>query len=85
MIKMLPNRDFTKEDKKYFSEFEFETMQKVCLIYGKSLMRSVRDKSHQQAPWRETKYLEPIPYSLAAKDPDSLVTKEEIETLLDLL
>lgn len=85
MNKMLPNRKFTEEDRKYFSEIEFDTLQRVCSIYGDKLMRSIKDESHEQAPWRETKYLDEIPYSLAANDPDSMATKEEIETLLRIL
>lgn len=84
MNKMTASRKFTKEDEKYFSEIELETIKKVCLMYGHKLMRSVRDESHNQAPWRKTRYLDEIPYSLAAYDADSEVTKEEIETLLKI-
>lgn len=84
MIKMIPNRKFSEQDRKYFSETEFEILQKVCAIYGKSTMATIKEASHKEAPYSKTKYLEEIPYALAAQDPDSKVTKEEIELFMKL-
>lgn len=82
MVKMIPNRKFTDADRKYFSETEFKMLQKVCALFGNSSMNEIKEASHKEAPWRKTKYLDEIPYSLATEDPDSKISKEEIELLL---
>lgn len=84
MIKMVANRRFTDEDRKQFTDTEFEILQKVCAIYGNSIMNRIKDDAHKEAGYSKTRYLENIPYSLAAEDPDSQVKKEEIEFLLSL-
>lgn len=84
MYKILPNREFTEKDKEYFSETEFEILAKVCVRYGNDNTGKIEDASHKESAWRETSFLEKIPYSLAAQDPDSKVSKEEIELLLQI-
>lgn len=84
MIKLIANREFTEQDKKHFSDTEFEILQKVCAIYGNSTMDKIKEASHKEAPYRKTNYLDEIPYYLAADDPDSQVTKEDIELFMKL-
>jgi hypothetical protein len=84
MIKMVANRKFTEQDRKYFSDTEFEILQKVCAIYGKSTMNKIKEAAHKEAPYSRTKYLDKIPYTLAAEDPDSRISKEEIELFMKL-
>ena len=43
------------------------------------------DGRHKEAPWKETRYLEDIPYSLAGKDSDSKFSSQEIEELLSVM
>ena len=85
MVKMVPNRQFSESDKKLFSETEFEILQKVCALYGDSTMEEIKEASHREAPWQKTKFLQEISYTLAAEDPDSEVTKDEIELFLKLI
>lgn len=81
MYRVVPNRKFSKEDEKYLSENELEILKKVCIRFADKNTKFIEEASHQEAPWRETRFLEQIPYSLAAKDPDCLVSEEEIEAL----
>ncbi len=85
MYKIVPNREFTENDKKYFSETELEILEKVTKRFKDSTADQIEDASHKESPWKETKYLDPIPYTLAAKDPDSKVSEREIELLLKSL
>lgn len=82
MTKFIPSRDFRDADKKILSESEFEILEKVAKKFKDSTSDQIEEASHKEAPWRETEYLDPIPYTLAAKDKDSSVTEEEIEILL---
>lgn len=82
MIKFTPNRLFTINDKKYFSESEFEILEKVASLFKKSTCDQIENASHKESAWKETDFLDPIPYTLAAKDNDSKVTEKEIELLL---
>lgn len=84
MCRILPTREFTESDKKYFSENELDILQKVCQRFGDKNTKHIEDASHNEAAWKETKLLEKIPYTLAARDKDSKVTEEEIELLLSL-
>ena len=84
MCRVLPRREFTESDKKYFSENELDILQKVCQRFGDKNTKYIEDASHNEAAWKETKLLEKIPYTLAAQDKDSKVTEEEIELLLSL-
>lgn len=85
MIKMIPNREFGEADKKYFSVSELEVLKEVCEKFYSNNADSIEKASHAEAPWKETNLMDTIPYSLAAKDEDSEVTKEEIELLLKVI
>lgn len=81
MQRILPHRAFTKNDEKYFSKTELETMQKICVRFGDKNTKFIEDASHHESPWEKTNLLEEIPYSLAAEDSDCKMTKEELELL----
>lgn len=83
MCKIVPTRKFTEEDKLLFSESELKVLQEVVKRFGNSKMQEIEDASHSEAPWRETNYLDEIPYQLASHDSDSEVTEEDV--LLALL
>ena len=85
MIKFIPKRKFEDFDRKYFSESEFEILEAVTNKFKNSTSDQIEDASHKESPWKETEYLDPIPYTLAAKDVDSKVTEKEIELLLKSL
>ncbi|OHA00574.1 MAG: hypothetical protein A3C11_02860 [Candidatus Sungbacteria bacterium RIFCSPHIGHO2_02_FULL_49_12] len=85
MYKMISLRKFSEEDAKLFSKNEMEILRRVCLRFGDLNTRDIVDASHKEAPWKETKPLEFIPYSLAAKDPDCLVSEEDINLAISLL
>lgn len=85
MYKIVPNREFTENDKKYFSDTELEILGKVITRFKYSTADQIEDASHKECPWKETKYLDSISYTLAAKDPDSKVSEKEIELLLKSL
>jgi uncharacterized phage-associated protein len=84
MHKIKAKSKFTEEHLKYFSEAEMEVLEAVKLRFGDKNMKYVVDESHKEAPWSETDFLEFIPYSLAAHDPDSLVSEEEIKILTSI-
>ena len=81
MQRILPQRPFTENDKKYFSKTELEILQKVCARFGDKNTKYIEDASHQESPWRNTTLLEEISYSLAAEDSDCKMTKEELELM----
>ena len=85
MVRILPNRKFTKGDESLFSETELEILEKVCLRFGDKNTQYIEKASHNEAPWKLTVIPEEIPYTLAAEDLDCKVTKEDIELLLKLL
>lgn len=84
MFRILPLREFTEDDKKHFSNYELETLRRVCLKFGSKNTAEIEEESHNEAPWKETRILEHIPYKLAARDKDSRVTEEEVDMLLSL-
>ena len=84
MYRILPRRGFSDRDKKLFSETELEVLEKVCKRFGSKNTQYIEDASHSESPWRETELLQEIPYSLAAKDPDSQATEEEIDLLVKI-
>ena len=84
MHRVIATRKFTNYDKDYFSETELEILQKVCARFGDKTTRFVEDASHKEAPWLKTKFLEEIPYALAAEDKDCIVDKETIKLSLEL-
>lgn len=74
-------RKFNERDKGYLSENELKTLKKICLRFGESNMRDIERVAHEEAPWKETKSLDNIPYSLAARDKDCLVDEETIRIM----
>ncbi|PIZ00189.1 hypothetical protein COY62_03935, partial [bacterium (Candidatus Howlettbacteria) CG_4_10_14_0_8_um_filter_40_9] len=84
MCRIIPLREFSEKDEKYFSETEMEILNKVCLRFGDKNTRYIEDASHEEAPWKETNLLDYIPYTLAAEDKDCKVSKEEISLLSDI-
>ena len=82
--RIVPLREFTNNDRKYFSPLELETMERICQRFKDSIGKQLEDISHDEMPWRKTNLLEIIPYSLAAEDSDTEVSKEEIELLLKI-
>ncbi len=84
MFRVLPRRKFTEKDRKYFSETELEVLEKVCKRFGTENTKTIEDASHQEASWKESSLLDKIPYTLAAKDKDCKVGKDEIELLLEI-
>lgn len=85
MVRILPNRNFTNEDASLFSETELEILKKICLRFGDKNTQYIEKASHSEAPWKLTEIPDEIPYTLAAEDPDSKATKEDIELMLQLL
>lgn len=84
MRKVLPRRKFTEDDKGLFTSTELEMLATVSKLFGNMKTEKIKELSHKEAPWRETEYLEEIPYTLAALDDDCEVKTEEIDLLLNL-
>lgn len=78
MQRVIPARDFIEKDKKYFSPTELEVLEQICSRFGEKNTKYTEEASHNEAPWKETKFLEQIPYTLAAKDGDCVSSEEEI-------
>ncbi len=78
MQKVIPARGFTEKDRNYFSHTELEILELVCSRFGEQNTKYIEDASHKEAPWRETRFMEAIPYTLATKDNDCFVNEEEI-------
>lgn len=74
--------EFSEQDEKYFSKNELETLAKVCRKFYGSAAGQLEKISHDESPWSKTKELDEIPYTLAADDSDSLVSKDLIELSL---
>jgi uncharacterized phage-associated protein len=85
MMRVVPRRKFTNEDKNLFSENELFVLDKVCARFTDSNTSMIENASHEEAPWTMTNPLEEIPYTLAAKDADCRVTQEDIELSLKVL
>lgn len=82
--RVIATRSFAENDKKYFSEIELETLEKVCARFGNKTARFIENSSHKEAPWRKTNLADEIPYTLATEDKDCLVDKEIIELSLSI-
>jgi len=74
-------QSFTEQDKDYFSQAEFNTLEDVAKRFRDYSTQQIVDISHEEAPWRLTNELEIIPYQLAAEDPDCVVEKGDIDLL----
>lgn len=81
MCRMIPSRQFKEEDKKYFTDTELLVLEEVVQRFGNKNTKYIEDASHKESPWKNTRFLENIPYSLATEDNDSVASKEEIELL----
>ncbi|EKD94605.1 MAG: hypothetical protein ACD_26C00020G0001 [uncultured bacterium] len=79
MIKALPVRKFKEKDAQIFLGSELDTLKKVCERFYNAKADHIKEASHKEAPWKETRMSQIIPYSLAGKDPDSKFTEQEIE------
>mgnify|MGYP001596291623 FL=1 len=84
MYRILPTRIFTERDRDYLSETEMDILKKVCVRFGDKNTEFIEKASHREAAWKETTFLQEIPYTLAANDPDSKAQKEDIELLVKL-
>lgn len=84
MQRIIPLRKFTKEDSKLFSKSEMDTMEEVVRRFKNMDTDTIIKLSHVEAPWKDTNYRDPIPYSLAGRDPDSTYTEGEIKELNSL-
>ncbi|MFH1129118.1 MAG: Panacea domain-containing protein [Patescibacteria group bacterium] len=82
--RIIPKRKFTEQDKEYFSTTEFDILTEVCKKFGDKNTKYIEEASHNESPWKETKFLGLIPYALAANDPDCIARKEEIEMIVNL-
>ena len=82
--RVLPNRDLSDDDKKHFSATELDILNKICLKFGNKNTKYIEDVSHNESPWKQTNFLDKIPYNLAVNDLDCQVTEEEINLLLEL-
>jgi len=78
------HKEFTENEKKHLSENELDILKKVCLRFGDSNTREIKKESHKEAPWKKTKLLEVIPYTLAVEDSDCLVDEETIRLLTSI-
>lgn len=77
-------REFTKDDSRFFTKSELKILDQVCQRFGDKNTKYIEDVSHEEAPWKETKFLEPIPYTLAVKDKDCLVSEKEIKLITEI-
>lgn len=84
MCRIIPSRDFSSRDEKYFSETELEILKKVCQRFGDKNTQYIEDMSHNESPWKETELLQSISYELATNDSDCEVSKEEIKALMEI-
>ncbi len=82
--RIIPSRDFTERDERYFSNTELETMFKVCERFKDKTAKEIEDAAHKENPWKKTSLLEIIPYQLAIEDNDCLVEREDIELLFKI-
>lgn len=84
MSRILPKRQFTEKDERYFSKSELEVMNLISERFGDKNTKYIEDASHEEAPWLLTNPLEQIPYTLATKDRDCLVPEDEIKAVLQI-
>jgi len=84
MHRVMVTRKFNEQDKRYFTAAELEVLETVCRRFGDKPTQYIEEAAHKEAPWRETHLLETIPYTLATRDADCLVSEEEIRTMLSI-
>lgn len=85
MYKIEARRKLNQRELDYLSDDELGTLKEVCTRFGAMNTGQIEDASHKEAPWKETLYLDDIPYSLAGKDSDSKFSSKEIEELLSVM
>lgn len=78
-------RSFTEKDAEYFTKSELKVMSEVCEIFKECTGKQIEDASHDESAWLKTNLGEFISYTLGTDDPDSLTTKEEVETAINIL
>lgn len=81
MLQVKALRDFTEQDMALLGKSEIDILQEVTKRFGNYSTDEIVEASHQEAPWKETKYGQLIPYELAAHDRDSSYTEDEIRML----
>ena len=79
MKKTVAKRKFNERDKKLFSKSELVILKKVCERFFETTTNEIIEISHKEAPYMESEITQIIPYELAARDPDSEFTPEEIK------
>lgn len=84
MKRIIPKRKFTVDDRGHLTPTELEILDEVSKEFGNKKTDDLVKASHNEAPWRETEYLEKIPYTLATLDKDCKVDREQIELFLRL-
>jgi len=83
--RIVPTREFSSDDKKYFSEKELEIMTGVCNRFNDKTGKFIEEESHGEAAWSMTRETEEISYSLAVNDSDCFVDKEDIDLSLEIM
>ena len=82
--RIVMRRKIGQEDLNLFSVSELETLQSVCSRFDTLNTREIEEASHKEAPWKESKLFEEIPYTLATHDTDCQVDEEDISLALRL-
>jgi len=79
-------REFTENEKDYFSDSELDILEKVCKRFYDANAKQIELASHKEAAFSKTNYGDDIPYSLALEDSDCRqdIDKETIELLVQI-
>jgi uncharacterized phage-associated protein len=83
--RIVPTKQFSESDIKYFALSELKVLQSVCERFKDKTGKFIEERSHEESAWRLTSELEDIPYTLAVNDPDCLISKEDIELALSVM
>lgn len=78
MHRIVPVQKLRQSDLDLFNKSELNMLKVVSERFYSASKRTIEDAAHNEAPWLETRSLDPIPYTLAAHDVDSDFTEEEI-------
>ncbi len=76
--RIVPLKELTEMNKKYFSKTELDILEEVCIRFKDKNTKFIEKISHTESPWKCTNKLQSISYKLASKDKDCLVSEEEI-------
>lgn len=85
MLQVKALRDFNEADEALFGKSELQMLKEVTERFADESTDSLIETSHKEAPWRETRYAQKIPYELAAHDGDSAFTEEELRFLASVV